>query len=137
MSLSFTKIARSLMARILIPMTGTIAMAETIDYATQIADSLDAKVIVLSVSPHEVPLSNKSIFGSFEESAKEPKVKFEIQSANGAALESTVDYAEKHAVDLIVLGAGITNQFKSSEIRNRSSIPVLLIPFPMFEENCV
>ena len=125
------------MARILIPMTGTIAMAETIDYATQIADSLDAKVIVLSVSPHEVTLPSRSIFDSFERSTIERKVKFEVQSADGTLLESTLDYAEKHAVDLIVLGPGITNQFTFSEMRNRSSIPVLLIPFPMFEENCV
>ena len=125
------------MARILIPMTGTIAMAETIDYATQIADSLDAKVIVLSVSPHEVTLPSKSIFDSFEGSTIERKVKFEVQSNNGTLLETTLDYAEEHAVDLIVMGPGITNQFTFSEMRNRSSIPVLLIPFPMFEEYCV
>ena len=128
------------MPRILIPMTGNAVMAETIDFATQLADSLDAEVIVLSVSLRSETSQNESIFRSVGEETTKHKVELDIQYANGSLLDSTIEFAEKQDIDLIVMGASdgsFSGQFSVSDFRNRTSIPILLIPFPMYEENCV
>ena len=121
-------------------MAGHAAMAETIDYAAQIADSLDAEVIVLSVALQSEAIQNESIFRSATELAMKRKVEMDIQYANGSLLESTIEFAEKQDIDLIVMGASegsFSGQFSGSDFGKRTSIPILLIPFQMIEENCV
>ena len=123
-----------------VPVVTRLTTNDIQNIATQLADSLDAEVIVLSVSLRSETSQNESIFRSVGEETTKHKVELDIQYANGSLLDSTIEFAEKQDIDLIVMGASdgsFSGQFSVSDFRNRTSIPILLIPFPMYEENCV
>ena len=128
------------MPRILIPMSAQSAIAETLDYAVQIAGSLDSEVVVLSVSPGLATLPCESTLRTFEQAAKDYEVELDVQYANGDLLEKTVEFAEENGFDLIIMGAShasFASHYFGLDIHNKASIPILLIPFSMQEENCV
>ena len=126
------------MPRILIPMSAHCAIAETMDYAVQIAVSLDSEVVVLCVSPGLATLPCESMLRTFEQAASDYEVELEVQYANGELFETTVEFAEENGFDLIILGAshaGFADHYFNSDIQNKASIPILLVPFLMQEEN--
>ena len=125
------------MTRILVPTSGPSAAAETADYAMQIADSLNATVVVL-----HVVRSGKTREGGeltmeyFAEAGENNEVNVVTHFAEGALLDTIIDFAEENDIDLIVMGASqgtIVDKWISSDVRDNTSIPVLVIPYQIFD----
>ncbi len=125
------------MTRILIPTTGPSAAAETADYALQIAESLDAHLIVLHVMrPGHNREAGELTLSYFVEAAENYGTEVETHFAEGVLLDQIVDFAENNGVDLIVMGASqgtIVDKWISSDVRDNTSIPVLVIPYQIFD----
>ena len=125
------------MTRILVPTSGPSAAAETADYAMQIADSLNATVVVLHVvRPGKTREAGELTMEYFAEAGENNEVNVVTHFAEGALLDTIIDFAEENDIDLIVMGASqgtIVDKWISSDVRDNTSIPVLVIPYQIFD----
>jgi nucleotide-binding universal stress UspA family protein len=121
----------------MIPTSGPSAAAETADYAMQVADALDAEVVVLHVlRPGKARESGELTMSYFEEAAQQNEVNVETHIVEGLLIGTIIDFAEENDVDLIVMGASngnIVDKWVSSDVRENTTIPVLIIPYQMFD----
>ena len=125
------------MTRILVPTSGPSAAAETADYAMQIADSLNATVVVLHVvRSGKTREAGELTMEYFAEAGENNEVNVVTHFAEGALLDTIIDFAEENDIDLIVMGASqgtIVDKWISSDVRDNTSIPVLVIPYQIFD----
>ena len=125
------------MLKILVPTAIQTTAAEAADYVMQVARSLNAKVIALHVlrtgdSTEAGELSLKY----FRDAGQDHDIEVECCFRSGAVIEQIVDFAEENEVNLIVLGASegnIFDQWISSGLHDSTVIPVLVIPYQIFE----
>lgn len=125
------------MLKILVPTAGQAAAAETADYVVKVAKSIGAEVIALHVvriggsrEPGELSLEY------FTTAGKENEVPVKCHFREGAVIHQIVDFAEENEVDLIVMGASeghVIEQWVSADVRGSTTIPVLVIPYQIFE----
>lgn len=124
------------MTKILVPTAGPTAAAEIADYTTQIADSLDAHLVVLHVLRiGQSREAGELTLSYFVDAAKNYDVKVETHMVEGAMLNRIIDFAEDNEIDLIVMGAShgsIVDEWISSDVRENTSVPVLVIPYQIF-----
>ena len=125
------------MTRILVPTSGPSAAAETADYAMQIADSLNATAVVLHVvRSGKTREAGELTMEYFAEAGENNEVNVVTHFAEGALLDTIIDFAEENDIDLIVMGASqgtIVDKWISSDVRDNTSIPVLVIPYQIFD----
>ncbi|NIO42682.1 MAG: universal stress protein, partial [Burkholderiales bacterium] len=60
----------------------------------------------------------------------------ECHSREGAVLDQIIEFAEQNEIDLIVMGASrgaIVDLWISSDVRDNTTIPVLMIPYQMVD----
>ncbi len=121
------------MVRILVPTAGPAAAAETADYVMQVSKSIDAKVLVLHVvRSGGARESGELCMETMTTAAKANSVEVECHFREGAVISQIVDFAEENEVDLIVMGASngrIFESWVSSDVRQNTTIPVLVIPY--------
>ena len=125
------------MTKILVPTSGCAAARETADYVMQVARAISADVVTL----HIIKTGGSKEAGElsleyFANAAEENDVHVECQIRAGAVIQNIVDFAEENEVDLIVMGASqgrIIDQWLSSDVRSNTAIPVLVIPFQIFD----
>jgi len=122
---------------ILIPTAGQTTARETADYAMQIAKSLDAKVIALHViKPGKSSEAGELSLEYFAHAGEASGVEVECHFRTGAVINQIVDFAEENDIDLIVMGASegrVIEQWLSSDVSQSTAIPVLVIPFQIFD----
>ena len=125
------------MAKILVPTSGCATAAETAGYVMLVAKAIGADVLVLHViKPGGSKEAGELSLQYFADAGEENDVHVECQFREGAVIHSIVDFAEENDVDLIVMGASqgrVVDQWLSSDIRDSTSIPVLIIPFQIFD----
>lgn len=125
------------MTKILVPTAGCTAAAEAADYVMQIALAIGADVVVLHViKPGGSKEAGELSLQYFADAGEKNDVHVECQFREGAVIHNIADFAEENDVDLIVMGASqgrVVDQWLSSDIRNSTSIPVLIIPFQIFD----
>lgn len=125
------------MVTILVPAAGQTTAAETADYVMQVARSLDAKVIAL----HIVGTGKSTEAGElsleyFKNAGQDHDIPVECCFRSGAVIDQIVDFAEENEVDLILMGASdgrVVDQWISSDVRDSTTIPVLVMPYQIFE----
>jgi nucleotide-binding universal stress UspA family protein len=125
------------MTRLLVPTAGQSTAAEIADYVVQIAKAIDAEVLALYVIPNGVSKEPGELsLQFFAKAGRENGVKVAGYFREGAVIEQIVDFAEQHRVDLIVMGASngrVVEQWISSDVRDNTNIPVLVIPYQVFD----
>lgn len=125
------------MTKILVPTAGCTAAAETADYVMQVARAINADVVVLHVIKSGGSKEAGELYLEyFANAGEENDVHVECHFQEGAVAHAIADFAEENEVDLIVMGASqgrVVDQWLSSDVRESTSIPVLIIPFQIFE----
>ncbi len=125
------------MTKILVPTDGSSSAVETADYAMQIAKAIEADVLVLQVILRGGPRETDAVsMKCFTDAGKEHNVSVQCAFREGAIIHQIVEFAEKNDVDLIVMGASkgrIVDQWVSSDVRENTTIPVLVIPYQIFD----
>ncbi len=125
------------MTKILVPVSGCSEAAESADYVMRIAKAVKADVIVLHVvKPGGAHEAGELSFEYFTDAAKKHQVQVNCQFREGAIIHQIVDFAEESAVDLILMGASqgrVMEQWMGSDVRDETSVPVLVIPFQVFD----
>ena len=125
------------MLKILVPTAFQTAATETADYVMQVARSLNAKVVAL----HVVRTGDSTEAGElsleyFKNAGLDHDIDVECCFRSGAVIEQIVDFAEQNDVNLIVLGASegrVFDKWISSGLHDSTVIPVLVIPYQIFE----
>lgn len=126
------------MTRILVPTAGQATAAGVAEYTMQIARSIDAEIVALHVvRPGMSREAGELSLEYFAKAGTKADVPVECHFREGGVLHQIVDFAEENRIDLIVMGASngrIVDQWISSDVRESTTIPVLVIPFQVFEE---
>ena len=125
------------MLKILVPTAGQTAAAETADYVMQVARSLDAKVIALHVvRTGECTEAGELSLEYFKNAGQDHDIEVDCYFRSGGVIDQIVDFAEENEVNLIILGASkgqVVDQWVSSDLRDSTTIPVLIIPYEIFD----
>jgi len=124
--------------KLLVPTAGAASAREIVDYVMQIAKAMKAELIVLHVvrpgyshEAGELPLE------TFTTAAAEAGIDVDCHLREGGVINQIIEFAEKHKVDLIVMGASngaIVDQWISSDVCGNTSIPVLVIPYQILHK---
>lgn len=153
------------MKNILVPTDFSVAAMKAATYAMEIAKRADASVYLMHViepiidnirQPHalherleeEILNSRLNQLKNIQANLREcnPDIKIETELAHGTVTTSLVSFAEKHQVDLIVMGttgaSGLKEIFIGSVAAGtvgRTKVPVLAVPFeyPMEEPDAI
>ncbi len=119
------------------PTAGQTTAAEIADYVMQIANAIGAEVLALHVIPNGVSREPGELsLEFFQNAGQQSGVKVECHFREGAVIHQIVDFAEQQRVDLIVMGASqgrVVDQWISSDVRDGTAIPVLIIPYQVFD----
>ena len=125
------------MLRILVPTTGHSTAAETADYAMQVARATEAEVVALHVlRPGHSREAGELALEYFQSAGVEHDVNVESHFRQGVLVDQIIEFAEDQSIDLILMGASqgvVVDQWISSDVRYNTVIPVLVIPYQMFE----
>ena len=123
--------------KILVPISGCSEAAESADYAIRVAKAINADVIVLQIiKPGKAKEAGELSLEYFTDAGEKHGVQVESHFREGAIIHQIVDFAEECGVDLIVMGASkgrVIDQWISSDVRGSTAIPVLVIPFQIFD----
>ncbi len=127
------------MRKILVPTANAASAYETAEYVMAIAKALDAELHVLHVMRDESEIETaEASLKVFELASEEPGVRVKGSLRVGNVVHEIVDYAEKNEIDLVVMGASngeVVERWLSYDVLGRSAVPVLVMPFQIFE-NC-
>ncbi len=125
------------MKKILVPTAGLASAYETAEYVMQVARSIKAEVHVLHVmrdqSETEVGEASLKIF---ELASEAPKIRVQGVLRVGDVVPEIIEYAEENKIDLILMGASngaVVEQWLSYHVLGHTGIPVLVLPFQVFE----
>ena len=125
------------MTKILVPTAGPTTAASIAEYMMQVAQSIDADIVALHVCrPGGSTEAAELSLDYFINAGREAGVVVESCVREGAVIHQIVDFAEQNAVDLIVMGASqgrVVDQWLSSDVRDQTCIPVLVVPYQMFD----
>ncbi len=124
--------------KLLVPTSGAASASETAEYVMQIAQAINAELLVLHVIKRghaseagELPLETFQIAGT------QAGINVKCHLREGAVIGEIIDFAEENEIDLIVMGASngaIVEQWISSDVCGNTRIPVLVIPYQIFGE---
>lgn len=119
--------------KILVPTAGEAAARETAEYILEIALAIGADVLVLHViRPGKSPEVGERSIKVFREAGEQAGVDVEGSVTEGSIPSEIADFAERHDVTLIVMGASngaVIDQWTSSDVSELTTIPVLVIPY--------
>lgn len=125
------------MLKILVPTAGQTAAKDTAEYAMQVASTLDADVIALHViKPGNSKEAGELSLEYFINAGRDYDVNVETEFREGGVIRQIVDYAQEREVGLIVMGASrgrVVEKWLVSDVRESTDIPVLVIPYQIFE----
>lgn len=125
------------MKRILVPTSSLISAYEAAEYTMRIASVLKAEVHLLHVFADEESQADCSdVFQMFELAAEENNILVRKATALGHVAEEINRYSENHEINLILMGASngrVVEEWTSYEVLGHSSIPVLVMPYQLFE----
>ena len=123
--------------KMLVPTSGAASASETAEYVMQVAQAMNAELLVLHViKPGHASEAGELPLETFQVAAEEAGVKVDCHLREGAVINQIIDFAEENEVDLIVMGASngvIVDQWISSDVCGHTNIPVLVIPYQVFE----
>lgn len=125
------------MHKILVPTAGHLTAAETADYAMQVAKAIDAAVVALHVvRPGHSREAGELALEYFQTAANEHQVPVDCHFREGVIVDQIIVFAEEQEIDLILMGASqgtVIDKWISSDVRTSTMIPVLVIPYQMFD----
>lgn len=118
--------------KILVPSTGPVPDQRTVDYVINIAERLNAQVVVLRIlSEKETdPMGEKSL-RLFVETGKSAQVPVKPIMKRGEIATVIIEVASGNSVDLIIQGVShgeIVAEWMNAKAMEKTDIPVLLIP---------
>jgi nucleotide-binding universal stress UspA family protein len=123
--------------KMLVPTSGAASARETADYVMQVAQAMNADLSVLHViKPGHASEAGELPLETFKNAAEAAEIKVECFLREGAVIHQIIDFAEENNIDLIVMGASngvIVDQWVSSDVCGNTNIPVLVIPYQVFE----
>jgi nucleotide-binding universal stress UspA family protein len=103
-----------------------------VDYVTNIAKKLNAKLVILRIlSEKETEAEGKQSLRLFVEIGQREKVPLSIIIRRGDIVSVIIETAREKSVDLIILGVSrgeIVAEWMNAGAMERTDIPVLLIP---------
>lgn len=125
------------MTKILVPTSGPTTAEEIADYIMEVAHSLDAEVVAFHVCHHGGSREAGELsLEYFAKAGEENGVTVECCFGQGPVIDQIVDFAEENGINLIVMGASqgrVVDQWISSDVRNQTTIPVLVVPYQIFD----
>ena len=125
------------MKTILVPTSGTVTAVESAEYAIRVAKSLKAEIHVLHVVTEDKDVeSMKESLRSFERAGEESQVAVRGVTAVGNVIDQIIDYAESNLVSLILMGASngsVVERWLSHEVLAQTAVPVLVMPYQIFD----
>ena len=123
--------------KMLVPTSGAASARETAEYVMQVAQAMDAELLVMHViKPGHASEAGELPLETFQIAAAEAGIKIDCQIREGGVINQIIDFAEENEVDLIVMGASkgaIVDQWISSDVCGHTNIPVLVIPYQVLE----
>ena len=118
--------------KIVVPSTGPAADQRTVDYLANIAERLDAQLIVLYIlSEDESVAIGEQRLRPFLETAATSNITVTPIIKSGDVVGRIMEVASENAADLIILGVShgeIVAEWMNAGAGDKSDIPVLLIP---------
>ncbi len=127
--------------KILVPTAGATTAAETADYIMGVAMALNADVVVLHiVRPGQATEAGELSLEIFEKAGDFADVNVECELRHGPVIDEIIDFAELEQVALIVMGAShgrVIDMWVGSEVRDQTSIPVLILPYQVIGKETV
>ena len=123
--------------KMLVPTSGIASASETVEYVMQVAQAIHAELVVLHViKPGHSREAGELALETFQIAAANAGIKVDSHLREGAVINQIIDFAEENEIDLIVMGASngaIVDQWISSDVCGNTRIPVLVIPYQVFE----
>jgi nucleotide-binding universal stress UspA family protein len=118
--------------KILVPSAGPAPDQQTVDYVINIAERLNAQVIVLRIlSNKETDQMGEQSLRLFVETGKSVKVPVKSIIKRGEIATVIIEVASEKSVDLIIQGVShgeIVAEWMNAKAMEKTDIPVLLIP---------
>ena len=118
--------------KIIVPSTGPVPDRRTADYIVNIANRLNATLVLLRVlAENETEVAGKKNLGLFYEIGRREKVPVKIVLRRGDVASAIIDVALEKTVDLIIMGVShgeVVAEWMNAKAMERTDIPVLLIP---------
>lgn len=122
--------------KILVPLSGVQPTRQIAEYIMEIAQAIGATVLAVSiVRPGHALEVGELCLEMMQTAAADVEVRIETELRHGPIVDTIIESAESHAVNLIVLGASdglIVERWIASEIRDQTKVPVVQIPFQVF-----
>lgn len=119
--------------KMLVPTSGAASARETVEYVMQVAQAINAELLVLHViKPGHASEAGELPLETFQLAAAEAGIKVDCDLRVGSVIHQIIDFAEENEVDLILMGASngaIVDQWISSDVCGNTNIPVLVIPY--------
>lgn len=104
----------------------------------EIARSINAEVLAVHVvRPGHASEVGELCLKIMEDAAGEANIPIECSLRHGPVIDEIIVVAEEQGVNLIVMGASngyVVEQWLSSEICGNTKIPVLVIPYQVFDQ---
>lgn len=118
--------------KILVPSAGPVPDQQTVDYVINIAERLNAQLIVLRIfSEKETDPMGEQSLRLFVETGKSAKVPVKPILMRGEIAPAIIAVALENSVDLIIQGVShgeIVAEWMNAKAMEKLDIPVLLIP---------
>ena len=123
--------------KMLVPTAGAASATETVEYVMQVAQAINADLLVLHViRPGHSHEAGELTLETFKNAAEGAEINVDCHLREGGVIHQIIDFAEENEVDLIVMGASngaIVDQWISSDVCGNTNIPVLVIPYQVFD----
>ena len=125
------------MKKILVPISGTVTAIESAEYAMRVAKAVQAEIHVLHVvnGDDEVDTMTDSL-KVFVLASKNFRVFVQGFTVVGMVVDQIINHAEENDISLILMGASdgaVVEKWISHEVLGHTTIPVLVIPYQIFE----
>ena len=118
--------------KILVPSAGPVPDQQTVYYVINIAERLNAQLIVLRIlSEKETDQMGEQNLRLFVETGKSSKVPVKPITRRGEVATAIIEVALENSVDLIIQGVShgeIVAEWMNAKAMEKTDIPILLIP---------
>jgi len=118
--------------KFIVPCAGPVSDQKTADYIVNIANRLNANLVLLRVlADNETEAAGEKSLRQFVDIAKRKDVSVKVILRRGDIASAIIEVALEKAVDLIILGVSqgeIVAEWMNAKAMERTDIPVLLIP---------
>lgn len=124
--------------KILVPTSGITPAQQTATYIMEIASAINADVLAVHVvRPGHASEAGELCLEIMKTAAQEANVAVECMLCHGPIIDEIIEVAEGRQANLIVMGASngfVVERWLSSEICGNTRVPVLVIPYQIFDK---